>query len=136
MAHYSTRARRQITEYLNARPDQGYTAEELAIALQEQYGQEAPGKSSVYRLLGQLAQEELLHKYEEEGSKRSYYRAVGSHCHEHLHLKCLDCGKLMHMEEEQSAVLLQEILRKSGFTVDEYRSVLVGRCGCTKEKKQ
>lgn len=131
MARYSTRARRQIIEYLTARPDQGFTAEELALALQRQYGEGAPGKSSVYRLLGQMAEEELLHRYEEAGAKR--YRAVGTHCREHLHLKCLDCGRLMHMEEEQSAVLLQEILQKSGFTVDEYRSVLVGRCGCKKE---
>ncbi len=135
MAHYSTRARRQIIEFLNTDPDRGYTAEELASALQRRYGEQAPGKSSVYRLLSQLAEEELLHRYEEEGSKRSCYRIAGSHCHEHLHLKCLDCGKLMHMEEEQSAALLSEILKQSGFEVDEYRSVLFGRCGCKENRK-
>ncbi len=136
MAHYSTRARRQIIEFLNTTPDRGYTAEELAQALRQEYGDQAPGKSSVYRLLGKMAEEELLHRYEEEGAKRSTYRIAGRHCHEHLHLKCLDCGRLMHMEEEQSAVLLQEILKKSGFAVDEYRSILVGRCGCKKEKTE
>ena len=131
MAHYSTRARRMILDFLNNDPDRGYTAEELAAALRQSYGEEAPGKSSVYRLLGQLTEERLLHRNEENGGNR--YRIAGSHCHEHLHLKCLDCGRMMHMEEEQSAILLQEILKKNGFAVDEYRSVLVGRCGCKKE---
>ena len=134
MAHYSTRARRQITEYLNARPDQGYTAEELAQALQEQYGQEAPGKSSVYRLLGQLAQEELLHKYEEEGSKRSYYRAVGSHCHEHLHLKCVVCGGISHLECAFMDEISEHILKDHGFVLQCRNSIIYGTCKACREK--
>ncbi len=134
MAHYQTKSRRQILELMDRNPDQSYTADALAQALLDQYGADAPGKSTVYRLVGTMAKERLLHKSEQQGTRCALYRKAGEHCHEHLHLKCLDCGKLMHMEEEQSAVLLNEIFKQNGFTVDEYRSVLFGRCGCQEKE--
>ena len=133
MAHYQTKSRKQILEFMDCNPDQSYTADALAEALAKRYGADAPGKSTVYRLVAKMAEEQLLHKSEQQGTRSSLYRKAGAHCHEHLHLKCLDCGKLMHMEEEQSALLLKEIFKQNGFTVDEYRSVLFGRCGCQKD---
>ena len=130
MAHYQTKPRKQILELMDRNPDQAYTADALTEALSAQFGADAPGKSTVYRLVSKMAEEQLLHKSEQDGTRCALYRKAGEHCHEHLHLKCLDCGKLMHMEEEQSAALLNEIFKQNGFTVDEYRSVLFGRCGC------
>ena len=133
MARYHTRSRQQIIDFMDRNPDQYYTADGLVAALLAAYGEAAPGKSTVYRLVGQMAQEQLLHRSEEEGTRRALYRRAGEHCHEHLHLKCIDCGKLTHMNEEESALLLNTILKNNGFMVDEYRSILLGRCGCCKE---
>ena len=130
MAHYQTKSRRMILELMDRNPDQAYTADALAEALIAQFGADAPGKSTVYRLVSKMAEEQLLHKSEDTNTRSALYRKAGEHCHEHLHLKCLDCGRLMHMEEQQSAALLKEIFKQNGFTVDEYHSVLFGRCGC------
>ena len=130
MASYQTRPRGQLLSFLRENPEKDYTAEELAQELSSRYGDDAPGKSTVYRLVSKMAEEQLLHKSEDTNTRSALYRKAGEHCHEHLHLKCLDCGRLMHMEEQQSAALLKEIFKQNGFTVDEYHSVLFGRCGC------
>ena len=136
MANYQTRPRRQILQYLKEHPEKGFTAEELACALQQQFKEDAPGKSTVYRLLGRMVREEALQRFEESGSKSARFRLPGQTCHEHLHLKCLDCGRLLHMEEETSEQLLKEIFKTNGFAVDEYRTILVGRCDSCAGKEE
>ncbi len=128
MAGYQTKQKRQLMEFLAKRPDQSYTAEELAVALEGEYGAEAPGKSTVYRLVTKLAAERQIKRFEPEGTHCFRYQMAGHNCHEHLHLKCTGCGKLIHMPESTSAQVLREIFNNNGFTVDEEQTVLVGRC--------
>ncbi len=128
MSGYHTKARKQLLNFLAENPDENYTAEELAAALEKIHGEDAPGKSTVYRLVSKLAQEEQIRRFEPDGNHRSYYQIAGCNCHDHLHLKCTDCGKLIHMKESASAQLLKEILLTSGFSVNEHQTVLFGRC--------
>ncbi len=136
-ASYQTRPRTQLLNFLKENPERGYTAEELAQELSARYGNDAPGKSTVYRLVSKLVQEEEIKRFEEDNAKRARYRLTGSTCHNHLHLKCLDCGKLIHMKEQDSEPLLAGILHKNGFSVDEYQTVLFGHCNqCTVKQKE
>lgn len=128
MAGYQTKPRRQLLSFLAEQPECSYTAEELADALAARHGAEAPGKSTVYRLVAKLVQEEQLKRFEPEGSHRSYYQIIGCTGHDHLHLKCTDCGRLIHMKESATAHLLRDILQENGFSVDEHKTVLFGRC--------
>ncbi|MBQ6823106.1 MAG: transcriptional repressor [Clostridia bacterium] len=126
MAGYQTKPRMRMLEFLMAHPEESYTAEELTAAMETEYGSEAPGKSTVYRLVGKLAQEEQVRRFEKEGVHLSYYQI--NRCRDHLHLKCTDCGKLIHMKHSASAMLMQEILQSNGFSVNEHQTVLYGRC--------
>lgn len=127
MAGYHTKPRRQLLNFLAEAPEKSYTAEEIAAALAERHGEEAPGKSTVYRLVGKLLQEEQLKRFEPEGSHRSYYQLMEC-SHDHLHLKCTDCGRLIHMRESTSSRLLREILQTDGFAVNQHQTVIFGRC--------
>ena len=74
-------------------------------------------------------------------------RSVGAHrgealyqyvhagdCSGHLHLKCTDCGRLIHLDEETGAVLQRSILSRHQFAVNEGETVLFGRCApCRKD---
>lgn len=128
MASYQTKARRQIMDFLAKDPDGSYTAEELTAALATAHGADAPGKSTVYRLVGKLVQEDQLRRFEPKGSHCFYYQLAGCGCQTHLHLKCTECGRLIHMKESSSAHLLRDVLRDSGFFVDGQRTLLFGRC--------
>ncbi len=127
MAHYNTRQKNLLLAFLREHPNASYTAEEIAEGLLASYGTEAPGKSTVYRLLNTLAAEEQLRTFSKKGSRRSYYQIAECN-HEHLHLKCTDCGKLIHMEENNTHKLLRQILMQNEFAVDEHQTVLFGRC--------
>ncbi len=127
MVRYNTRQKSLLLAFLREHPDSSYTAEELAQGLLVAYGEEAPGKSTVYRLLSALAAEEQLRTFTKKGSRRSFYQ-INECDHEHLHLKCTDCGKLIHMEENNTHKLLRQILMQDEFAVDEHQTVLFGRC--------
>ena len=131
MANYQTRPLRQLMEYFSAHPEEGYTVEELAERLAAQYGEEAPGKSTLYRLIPRLEKEQKIKRFEKDGSHRSYYQITAC-THNHLHLKCTGCGKLFHMKETASEQLLREVLKSNDFSVDQQQTVLFGRCGACK----
>lgn len=128
MAGYQTKSRNMVLNFLDRNPDASYTAEALAEALQKECGSAAPGKSTVYRLVNRLVQEERIRRFETDGARSAQYQINGCGCHDHLHLKCTDCGKLIHMQEHDSELLLRKVLKTSGFAVDERQTVLFGRC--------
>ena len=134
MSHYQTKQRQQILSLLQREAKRSFTAEEIALALKEEYQEDAPGKSTVYRLLPKLCEEGQIRRFETDGSHRNYYQFMEHHCHEHLHLQCTDCGKLIHMDDRASRLLLAQINAGFQFWVDGHQSVLYGRClACRKE---
>ena len=60
----------------------------------------------------------------------SVFQYIGSdeECCRHLHLKCADCGKLVHLECPNSIELLRHIYEEHNFSIDSKKSVLYGRC--------
>ena len=127
MSKYQTRPLRQLKEFLSAHPQESFTVEDLTDALAREYGESAPGKSTLYRLLPRLEEEQTVKRFEKEGSHRPYYQIIGC-THDHLHLKCTGCGRLFHMKETASAQLLREVLNSADFTVDQHQTVLFGKC--------
>ena len=56
-------------------------------------------------------------------------------CLEHFHLKCIECGKLIHIDCNYMKSLDEHILQHHGFKVDNSRTVLYGICNSCNEKK-
>ena len=63
-----------------------------------------------------------------------YQIIAGEHCHSHLHLKCIDCGKIIHMASTDSDILLSTIKKSNNFSVNEKETVIFGRCDVCDEK--
>ncbi len=134
MANYQTRPLRLLMDHLSTHSETSYTVDELFDALLREYGASAPGKSTLYRLMTRLEKEKKIKRFEKEGSHRSHYQLI-SCTHNHLHLKCTDCGKLFHMEETSSKHLLEDVLNDAGFSIDQQQTVLLGKCaGCNKNR--
>lgn len=123
---YQTAQKAHLIAFLKAHADTAFTVEELTAQLS---GEHAPGKSTVYRLLPSLVKAGEVKRFVREGERTAMYQAVGcAHCDAHLHMKCTDCGKLLHLNDHASTVVLQNVLRDSHFAVDEKQTVLYGRC--------
>lgn len=124
---YHTAQKTLLIDFLRENADRAFTVEELAAQL---HGEHAPGKSTLYRLLPQLVEQGEVKRFTKEGSRKALFQAVGCEHHQtHLHLKCTDCGKLLHLDDDASTLVLRNVLRNSHFAVDEKQTVLFGKCG-------
>ncbi len=135
MSAYHTEQKRILEDFLSRNRDRGFTIDEITEGLWSIYGSDtAPGRSTVYRLIGRLVSDGRVRKFvNPESRKASYQLIVCEHCDAHLHLKCVGCGKLFHMDEAVSDELLDRIRSCSNFSVDEEETVLYGKCdGCNK----
>ena len=130
MATYNTAGRQRLLEFLESHPDRQYTAEELCAELDTlSAGENITRKSTLYRHLSELCHRGVVRKYRSDTQSSYVYQYVGGgECTRHFHLKCLDCGGLVHLECAVSEELLSHISSHHGFSVDSGRSILYGLC--------
>ena len=127
---YNTEQKKAIVGLLRENSDRQFTVEEIAEALAG-----GVGVSTVYRRMPELVKSGAVKRFDApDGSHKSVYQAVGcEHCDAHLHMKCRDCGKLLHLDDTVSERVIEMIKRNSAFSVDGEETVLYGVCeGCRK----
>ena len=129
MAQYVTEQKKMLSDFLRTNCDTAYTIEDLICEMRRKYGDAVPGKSTVYRLMTKLVDEGSVKRLVKGHSRRFVYQIVeGEHCHSHLHLKCIACGRLIHLDEGVSKELLSKIMNTNSFCVSEEETVLFGEC--------
>lgn len=122
---YQTRQRRAVLEFLARHGDRQFTVDELRAAM----GEDAPGRSTAYRLLDRLVEEGVVRRFLPEGTHTAAYQATATgHCDAHLHLKCVTCGRLIHLDEAISDAVQSDLMRRAGFAVDDSRTTIFGTC--------
>ncbi len=127
MSSYRTEQKKSLLEFFKKNKDKSFTIDEITEHLEKEGA--SVGRSNVYRLVNKLEADGVLRKFLKPDSRSASYQLIGcEHCESHLHLKCLDCGKLFHMDEEISDELIKKIRSISAFSVDEEESVLYGKC--------
>ncbi len=131
MAHYQTAQKKRLTEFMTKYSEKAFSVEELYAEMEKLYKkEELPGKSTVYRLIQQMTAEGIVKRTLREHSRKLVYQiAAGEHCAFHLHLKCTDCGRILHMDDDESLKIMAEVLEKNHFAVDGKQTMLVGKCG-------
>ena len=130
MLQYQTEQKKLLASYLHDHKDRAFTVEEICEGIRGERGADAPGKSTLYRLITRMVEEGSVKRFVRENSRKFVYQAVEcEHCDAHLHMKCTDCGKLFHMEEKVTGELLSVIRKSSFFCVSEEKTVLFGTCG-------
>ena len=92
---YETRQGRLLQEYLEGLGGRHVSVQEIAENLPEKVG-----ISTIYRQLEKLEARGLVRKYINDGEPACYqYTEDGTPgCHGHLHLKCGECGRLIHVD--------------------------------------
>ena len=123
MQAYMTQPRKRLLSYLHKHADETLSAGQIAEELPE------ISVSAVYRNLSALERDGAVRKVAKAGSREVFYQYMNAEkCRDHLHLSCKKCGKTFHMDEEETAVLLDSIARIDGFSVDRGDTVLYGTC--------
>lgn len=125
---YKTRQKDIIEKALKESSGKHITVDGLT-ALLLQNG-ESVGRTTVYRFLEKMAVEGKVRKYHIDSRDSTCYQYVENHkCHEHFHLKCEDCGRLIHIECASLDSMCEHMGEEHGFKIDKFKTVLYGLCG-------
>ena len=128
-APYNTKQRSAVLSFFEDNAEGQFTIDELI----EHLGETAPGKSTVYRLVKKLEEDGELRRFTREGTTKAVYQLAGANCcSEHLHIKCVDCGLLIHLDHEAQ----DELTKSTGFVIDDSLSMLYGVCAdCARRRR-
>lgn len=130
---YVTKQGQLIKDFLENNSDRHFSADEVYFALRS--GGESIGKTTVYRQLERLADEGCVQKFSSGANGACCYQLASCACHNHYHLKCSECGTLLHVECDFLDRLSAHIYDDHKFTVDGSKTVLYGLCeACRREK--
>ena len=128
---YKTEGRKRISEYLKSTGGGSYTLSELCDTLEPM----GLARSSIYRNIKKLVEGGEVTSDPDTHDGRVRYRYAGGVCAHHLHLRCEDCGTLIHLGGEVSHELEQLILDSTGFKING-SIILLGECEkCKSEEK-
>ena len=121
---YNTEKRTKLIDFLSSNSMEAFTAEQICQRILDG----DCGKSTVYRLISKLVDDGIIHRIADAKTRRVTYQYVGSgDCSEHLHLKCKECGRLIHLDGITSHILEKRIFKSEGFTLDG-GAMIFGRC--------
>ena len=134
--HYTTASRRRIQEFLRNNCDRTVTVSDIAFHLKES-GNEV-NLTTIYRYLDKLSGEGSVIKYaSEKGSQAAYqYVEHGKNCDEHLHLQCVRCGCVIHLDCEFMDEISKHVKQDHGFTLQCRKSVLYGTCQNCEQRQE
>ncbi len=122
--NYMTQQKKELLQFLQLHSDRHFTVEQIANEMG------GTGKSTVYRLIAKLVNDGTVRRFEANNSKSFVYQFAGqnSGCDCHFHLKCVKCGRLIHMECDQLSDVKNHIATEHNFLIGASRAVLYGEC--------
>lgn len=126
---YNTEKRSAVISFLKENSSTAFTIDELS----ERLSPDGSGKSTYYRLISKLVEQGAIKRISDERTRHTTYQYLGNDdCCEHLHLKCKECGRLIHLDHSTSHAVEETIMEMGGFSIDE-GAILFGKCRNCKE---
>lgn len=124
---YKTQQKLLLLNFLKSNRNSSFSIEEIAERI-------PVGKSTIYRLISKLIAENHVRKFTKPGARGFFYQLINyNKCCSHLHLKCTDCGKIIHLNNKTSQNILSYIMQDNAFSVDQNETILMGKCSkCNK----
>lgn len=130
MATYQTEQKKELLDFLQKNQQRAFTVDELWEALSKDESYVCPpGKSTLYRLIPKMMEEGGLRQFRRENDRKTVYQATaGIQCNSHLHLKCVRCGRMIHMSRRESEELARSIYGWENFRMDTSKTTIFGLC--------
>ena len=86
------------------------------------------GKSTVYRIISRLTEKGIIKKICDSKTRRVSYQYLGEQsCSEHLHLKCKNCDRLIHLDKSSSEAIMNLVKNSGSFALDP-TEIISGIC--------
>lgn len=131
---YNTAARSRILGFLKENSDRTVNANDILKWLNDQ-GNEV-NITTIYRFLDKLTESGEVMKYIAENGTRAVFQYVGEkqHCEDHLHLQCIRCGAILHLDCDFMDEISEHVKDEHGFQIQCKNSIIYGLCHSCLEK--
>ena len=131
---YNTVARSRILGFLKENSDRTVNANDILKWLNDQ-GNEV-NITTIYRFLDKLTESGEVMKYIAENGTRAVFQYVGEkqHCEDHLHLQCIRCGAILHLDCDFMDEISEHVKDEHGFQIQCKNSIIYGLCHSCLEK--
>lgn len=125
---YKTNSRTKILEYLTENESRSVSVAQIREHLEE--ADTAVNKTTIYRYLEKLEKEGRVVRITAADGKTSSYQIAeeNGHCDEHLHLKCIECGSVQHLDCGFMDEITEHIQKDHGFQIQCRNSTIYGVC--------
>lgn len=133
---YKTKQKQLILDCLKKNAHTSMTAKDIEDCLTHE--NVLVGKSTIYRYLEKLIISGEIRKFVDDESKSASFQFLGKEhdCNAHMHLKCMNCGKLLHLKCNHMASVNKHLLEQHNFAIDNSKTILLGVCdSCNKSNK-
>lgn len=125
---YTTTSRKHMLDYLMDNCERTVTISDISNYLKEM--QCEVNITTIYRYMDKLVSEQKVIKYVAEKGKQATFQYVdnGRHCTDHLHLQCIRCGSIVHLECEFMTRIAEHIKQDHAFEIQCKNSIIYGYC--------
>lgn len=123
---YNTKQKSAIKNILLQNKDKMISADEIIKEL-ESLG-ESVGKTTLYRFLDELVLIKEIRKYYNNNSNKYEYQLINNTCLSHLHLKCINCGMVIHLDDLHTSSLVKEVEENYNFFISQEQTTILGLC--------
>lgn len=133
---YKTRQKQAILDFLKNNNNNHVTVSDISEYLEKNNCH--VGITTIYRYLDKLLEQGTVRKYTVDNSTSACFQYVESaeNCHEHFHLKCEICGRLIHLDCNHISEMCKHIFNDHGFKPDMMRTVFYGICSVCAGKQE
>ncbi len=123
---YSTKQKSYVMQILKNNKDKLLSPEDILDLLKE--SDEVCSKATLYRFLDNLVLTKEVRKCYNQKNNRFEYQLAQEDCSRHLHLKCKNCGLVIHLSCSDTEAYLSHISEEHGFLIDNFLSTIYGLC--------
>lgn len=131
---YKTKGRKMIWQYLIEEKDHAVSISDIEQFLIE--NQEQVNLSTIYRYLDKLVMDQKVLKYQQEDGKKAVFQYVEEdRCHQHLHMQCVKCGRMIHLNCGFMDEISEHMMEHHHFRLQCQNSILYGICESCERKE-
>ena len=131
---YKTKSRKLILQYLIEEKEHTVSISDILDFLKEQ--EELVNVSTIYRYLDKLVSEGKVMKYQNEEGKKAVFQYIEEEntCHQHLHMQCVECGRVIHLNCGFMEEIKAHMMEHHRFRLQCHNSILYGICSDCEKK--
>ncbi len=124
---YKTKARQDILRVFANNLESNLSAYDVFNYLKDEG--HSINLTTVYRNIDRMVEDGTLVKQNDQNAQSAVYRYTQQgRCTSHLHMQCIECGKVIHLECDFMSEIKEHLLSQHGFEIQCKSSILYGMC--------